>query len=364
MAATPSGKGYWLVASDGGIFAFGDAGFFGSTGALALNRPIVGMAATPSGKGYWLVASDGGIFAFGDAGFFGSTGAFALRRPIVGMAATSAGYWLVAADGGVFAFGDAVFLGAVDRPLPSKPVVGITSSGSGSGYWLSSSDGGVFAFGDAGFHGSAGGIPLAKPIVGSSQSGTGKGYWLTASDGGIFAFGDAGFYGSTGGMTLNRPIVGMAATPPSSTATQPPACRNSSDPRCGAFAWDPAPAANQPLAASFIRPPTRTAVGQQVVFDVAWSDPDAPLLFDQVRVSDVPSTLLLECPPPSPPRYGLWTPPAPVASSGTLHYPLTFTQPGTYRVYARLATGTDCRSPYANDIDIQTTIVVDPTPHG
>ena len=40
--ATP---GYWLVASDGGIFAFGDAGFYGSTGALALNRPVVGMAA-------------------------------------------------------------------------------------------------------------------------------------------------------------------------------------------------------------------------------------------------------------------------------------------------------------------------------
>ena len=25
MAATPDGKGYWLVASDGGIFTFGDA---------------------------------------------------------------------------------------------------------------------------------------------------------------------------------------------------------------------------------------------------------------------------------------------------------------------------------------------------
>ena len=51
---------------------FGDAGFYGSTGAQSLNRPVVGMAATPSGNGYWLVASDGGIFAFGDAGFHGS----------------------------------------------------------------------------------------------------------------------------------------------------------------------------------------------------------------------------------------------------------------------------------------------------
>jgi hypothetical protein len=46
MAATPGGKGYWLVASDGGIFDFGDANFYGSTGAISLNKPIVGMAAT------------------------------------------------------------------------------------------------------------------------------------------------------------------------------------------------------------------------------------------------------------------------------------------------------------------------------
>ena len=41
--------------------------FFGSMGRRHLNRPIVGMAATRSGNGYWLVASDGGIFSFGDA---------------------------------------------------------------------------------------------------------------------------------------------------------------------------------------------------------------------------------------------------------------------------------------------------------
>ena len=35
--------GYWLVASDGGVFSFGDAGFYGSTGNIVLNKPIVGM---------------------------------------------------------------------------------------------------------------------------------------------------------------------------------------------------------------------------------------------------------------------------------------------------------------------------------
>ena len=71
----PFGNGYWLVAADGGIFNYGGAQFFGSTGAQKLNKPIVSMASTPDGGGYWLVASDGGIFNYGDAKFFGSTGA-------------------------------------------------------------------------------------------------------------------------------------------------------------------------------------------------------------------------------------------------------------------------------------------------
>ena len=33
MAGTPDSKGYWLGAADGGIFTFGDAGFFGSVPA-------------------------------------------------------------------------------------------------------------------------------------------------------------------------------------------------------------------------------------------------------------------------------------------------------------------------------------------
>jgi hypothetical protein len=52
----------------------GDAGFYGSTGAIHLNQPIVGMAGSPDGKGYWLAAADGGIFAFGDAPYDGGLG--------------------------------------------------------------------------------------------------------------------------------------------------------------------------------------------------------------------------------------------------------------------------------------------------
>ena len=140
----PPNSSYWMVASDGGIFTFGNAGFFGSAGSLALVRPVVGMAQTASKGGYWLVASDGGVFTYGDAGFYGSMGGKPLNTPIVGMAATP--------DGG--------------------------------GYWLAASDGGIFSFGDAAFHGSMGGTPLNKPIVGMAATNDGLGYWLVASDGG------------------------------------------------------------------------------------------------------------------------------------------------------------------------------------
>ena len=50
-----------------------------------LAMPVMGMAETADGKGYWLVAADGGIFTFGDAQFYGSTGAIHLNQPIVAM---------------------------------------------------------------------------------------------------------------------------------------------------------------------------------------------------------------------------------------------------------------------------------------
>ena len=213
MASTPDGGGYWLVASDGGIFNFGDAGFDGSMGAHHLNQPIVGMASTPDGGGYWLVASDGGIFNFGDAGFFGSMGAHHLNQPIVGMASTpdGGGYWLVASDGGIFNFGDAGFDGSMGAHHLNQPIVGMASTTDGLGYWLVASDGGIFTFGDAGYFGSMGGHPLNQPIVGMASTPDGGGYWLAASDGGIFNFGGAEFSGSAGGKPLNAPVTGVAA---------------------------------------------------------------------------------------------------------------------------------------------------------
>jgi N-acetylmuramoyl-L-alanine amidase len=207
-ATDPATGGYWLVASDGGVFAF-NAPFYGSAGGLALVEPIVGTAATADGGGYWLVASDGGVFSYGNAHFFGSMGGHPLDQPIVGMAATpdGGGYWLVASDGGVFAFGDARFFGSMGgRPL-DQPIVGMAATPDGGGYWFTAADGGVFAFGDAPFRGSAGRTTLNSPVVGM-EDGPGDGYWLVAADGGVFAYG-VPFDGSATGQ-LERAAVGMA----------------------------------------------------------------------------------------------------------------------------------------------------------
>jgi hypothetical protein len=206
--------GYWLVGRDGGIFAFGDAPFAGSTGGIHLNQPIVGMAANPAGPGYWFVAADGGVFAFGGAPFFGSTGSIHLNKPIVGIAPVPSGqgYYLVASDGGIFAFGpDAKFRGSTGSIKLNKPIVGMTVAPNGRGYWMVASDGGVFAFGNgANFFGSTGSIKLAQPIVGIAPTNSNQGYWFVAADGGIFAFGDAlAFAPKLGGA----PVTGVTAAP-------------------------------------------------------------------------------------------------------------------------------------------------------
>jgi hypothetical protein len=228
--ATPSPPaptyGYWLVGSDGGIFNFGSAQFYGSTGGLALQRPIVGISPTSNKAGYWLVASDGGIFAFGNAGYHGSvpgTGLapaasglpHSLNAPIVGVVPSShgGGYFMVASDGGVFAFGDARFAGSCPGVGGcAGAAVAVLPDTSGNGYWLITQTGNVYAFGDASYYGAPGN--QGSPVTSAVRTPDGGGYYILLADGAVYAYGDAvahgGPVGSLGPLNMASAIFSDA----------------------------------------------------------------------------------------------------------------------------------------------------------
>ena len=151
MAATPTGKGYWLVASDGGIFCFGDAKFHGSTGGIQLNKPIVGMAATPTGKGYWLVRERRRHLRLRRRAVLRldrRASASTSRSSRMAATPTGKGYWLVRER--------RRHLQLRRREVPrcdgtddGRRCVGFAPTRSGNGYWMAAADGTVAAFGDA-----------------------------------------------------------------------------------------------------------------------------------------------------------------------------------------------------------------------
>ena len=156
--------------SDGGVFEFGDARYFGSLPALHVHvSDIVGMVESSDGGGYLLVGADGGVFKFGDTRYFGSLPALHVHvSDIVGMVESSdgGGYLLVGADGGVFKFGDTRYFGSLPAlHVHVSDIVGMVESSDGGGYLLVGADGGVFKFGDTVFSGSLSARSLAAPIV-------------------------------------------------------------------------------------------------------------------------------------------------------------------------------------------------------
>jgi hypothetical protein len=212
LEPTPSGAGYWVVDEWGAVFAFGDAEHYGDVDhtALAPGEVVTSLSATPAGDGYWIFTSRGRALPFGTARHLGDVVHVKLNGPVLDSVATPTGlgYYMVAADGGIFTFGDARFSGSMGGQRLNAPVQSLVPDGDGAGYWLVASDGGIFAF-DAPFRGSLGATRLNKPVTGMVRFGAG--YLMVGEDGGIFNFSDRAFSGSLGDRPPARPIVSVAA---------------------------------------------------------------------------------------------------------------------------------------------------------
>jgi hypothetical protein len=142
LAATPTGQGYWIATADAQVFAFGDAVLQAATSASLPAGdgqkpppkpvgPTVAIAASPDGKGYWLLGRDGGVFSFG-VPFHGSV---ADRQPYAKAldlrpTDSGAGYYVAGTDGAVFAFGDADR--RRERPPGDDPIVDVAFRSTGA----------------------------------------------------------------------------------------------------------------------------------------------------------------------------------------------------------------------------------------
>lgn len=192
IASTPSGTGYWLLRNAGGgaIYAFGDAQAFGNG---SLPNAIAGMASHPTTQGYWIVDSAGNVDAFGGAGYFGGGG----LSGVVGIISNAAGdgYWIITSGGGVHPYGSAAGISSFG---PAFPVVAGYRTPSGQGFICADAIGGAYALGDAQFQNSLPGESVAPAafVTGCVMFGDGGGYYMTDYNGNVYAFGDANYDGN------------------------------------------------------------------------------------------------------------------------------------------------------------------------
>lgn len=191
--ANASLDGYWLAATDGGVFSF-NAPFYGSASGLNLSAPIVGMTPTPDRGGYWLVGADGGVFTYGDAGYYGSISGGSGGPQTVGLVPTQAGtgYWEIDADGGVFSYGAPFYGSLPGLGIHVDDVVSVSFYG--NGYCMAEANGWVHCFTSAGnvvarqmtaldIH-----VDPATAIMGTT---TRSGFYLVDRTGDVYTFGDA-----------------------------------------------------------------------------------------------------------------------------------------------------------------------------
>lgn len=161
------------------------------------------------------------------------------------------------------------------------------------------------------------------------------------------------------------PASAPATTSPPTTV---PACRNSTDPACGPFRWDPAPV-DRPATLTLTPQAGPIVAGQRVDLTLTMSDPDGPVTLAEWDIAVSPhdgvtygSSSTVERPPACPERYGPWTPPPPNGGEASTLTNITFRDPGTYTITVdvRPAAGCDNVDPYRSAARATITVEVRP----
>jgi RHS repeat-associated protein len=157
--------GYYLYSGHGNVYNSTNATWYGSNTSVS---NIAGMAVTPTGKGYWLVGSDGKRYPHGDAENVGTVST-SYAHPIIGMVANpTGGYYLYTAHGNVYNSADATWYGS---STSVSNIAGMDVTPTGKGYWLVGSDGTLYPHGDGAKIGTTS-TSYANPIKGIAATPT------------------------------------------------------------------------------------------------------------------------------------------------------------------------------------------------
>jgi hypothetical protein len=150
---------------------------------------------------------------------------------------------------------------------------------------------------------------------------------------------------------------------PSTAESEP--CRNSTNPDCGPFHWDPDPGGNRPMEVSIVVSPETPKAGEPAKITVTASD-DAtskPMMRSGSFGDGISTTAHTRCAPSESRRYGAWTAPPRGHSEATETFTHVYDQPGTYTVKFKFSTkgcSGPTYDPYASDGSGSLTISVDP----
>lgn len=210
IAIRQNGTGYYLLAPNGTVYAYGEASNAGNGvpgGTQAVSIAVKPSAVQPAGRGYWILAENGKVGAH-HATHHGDLGSAKVEAVSIVATPDGGGYWILTASGSVHKFGNAALFG--DASANSRQVhVGMAATPDGKGYWILATDGSVSRFGNAGNFGP--GLSTGATARAIAALPDGRGYWILTKSGEVHAFGTAPVIGgalpggAAVGIVVKRP---------------------------------------------------------------------------------------------------------------------------------------------------------------